>query len=130
MLSFNEGATLCFSCFKKRESSAVETKTDNIMKSNWGLYLIPFVNSIALISKANKCETFPDGNIYHIYIDMNDEQWSKNKNLGTCSECRKFVNTYYQLEKKESDIFIKMKCMTDFSWLQNNESLYKNILKK
>ena len=44
MLSFNEGATLCFSCFKKRESSAVETKTENIMKSNWGLYLIPFVN--------------------------------------------------------------------------------------
>jgi hypothetical protein len=99
------------------------------MKSNWGLYLIPIVNSITLISKANKCQTFPDGNIYHIYIDSNDEHWSKNKNSGACSECKKFVNTYYQLENKETNTFISLKFLTHSLNYQNYGTLYSGILK-
>ena len=99
-----EGTMLCFSCFQQRKNNAANTKTEHIMSSNWGLYLIPIVNSITLFSKANKCNTFPDGYIYHIYINFFDEEWSKNKNSGTCSECKKNVNTYYQLENKKGDI--------------------------
>ena len=75
------------------------------MASNWGLYLIPFVRWVTIASKVNKSNNFPDGNIYHIYNKWNDEQWSKNKNWGSCSICKKYVNTYFQLEKEEESIF-------------------------
>ena len=112
MSYLNEGAILCYSCFQERKNKAIETETENIMKSNWGLYLIPIVNSITMFSKANKCQNFPDGNIYHVYINYYDEQWSKNKNFGSCAECNKMVNTYFQLETKKSDVFISIKFIT------------------
>ena len=118
MSYLNEGAILCYSCFQERKNKAIETKTENIMKSNWGLYLIPIVNSITMFSKANKCQNFPDGNIYHVYINDYDEQWSKNKNFGSCSECKQMVNTYFQLENKKYDFFTS---------LQSAMQSYKNI---
>ena len=60
MSDLNKGEMLCYSCFHKRENNAQKTKKEEIMTSNWGLYLIPIVNSITLLSKANKCNTFPD----------------------------------------------------------------------
>ena len=104
MSYLNNGEMLCYSCFHKRENNARKTKKEEIMKSNWGLYLIPIVNSITLLSKASKCNNFPDGCIYHIYNSCFDEHWSKNKNCGSCSECKQYVNTYYQLENTEIDI--------------------------
>ena len=105
MSDLNKGEMLCYSCFHKRENNAQKTKKEEIMTSNWGLYLIPIVNSITLLSKANKCNTFPDGCIYHIYYSCFDEHWSKNKNCGSCSECKQYVNTYYQLEDTEINIY-------------------------
>ena len=124
MSYLNEGAILCYSCFQERKTKAIETKTENIMKSNWGLYLIPIVNSITLFSKANKCQNFPDGNIYHVYINDYDEQWSKNKNFGSCSQCNQLVNTYFQLEAKKCDVFISMKFI-----MQNYQNMNNMILK-
>ena len=106
MSDLNNGEMLCCSCFHKRENNAQKTKKEEIMKSNWGLYLIPIVNTITLFSKANKCNNFPDGCIYHIYYWFYDEHWSKNKNCGSCSECKQYVNTYYQLEDKKLDFLL------------------------
>ena len=104
----NSGEMLCYSCFHKRENNAQKTKKEEIMTSNWGLYLIPIVNTITLFSKASKCNNFPDGCIYHIYNGCFDEHWSKNKNcvmFGMQTICeyilsiRKHRNRYLQFIK-------------------------------
>lgn len=103
-LSFflKDGHILCDTCFHKREKSADKTKKEHIISSNWGLYMIPIVNSFAMAYKAGKCMDFPDGYIYHIYQVMFDEQWSKNSSDGNCNECNKNVNSYYQLKSTKT----------------------------
>ena len=99
-----EGHKLCNSCFTKRENRAKKISTENIMTNNWGLYLIPIISNALLASRVNKCNKFPDGNIYHVYIDVFHEQWSKNSRSGKCANCYCFNDTYYQLESSELDL--------------------------
>ena len=101
----SKGDRLCISCFEQRKFKAKETKTENIMSNNWGLFLIPIVSTISLARRAIKCDSFPDGYDYHVYINGYHEEWSKNVRNGCCSECNNFSNVYYQLESKNIDIF-------------------------
>ena len=100
----SKGDKLCNYCFEQRKNIASKTETENIMSKNWGLLLIPIVSSISLARRANKCDSFPDGYDYHIYIDGYHEEWSKHLRDGYCSECDKSYNIYYRLESSEIDI--------------------------
>ncbi len=71
----------------------------------WGLYLFPIVNSFVFASKIDKFKTYPDGHIYHVYTNMDHEQWSKNSNNAYCKEYNKSTNIYYELEKTEFSLF-------------------------
>ena len=104
MLKRKEGDKLCCSCFGLRENRATKIKTENIMTNNFGLYLIPIVSTALFASRVVKCNKYPDGNVYHIYLDGWHEQWSKNSKSGQCTNCNKFNNIYYQLESSEIDI--------------------------
>ena len=102
----SKGDKLCDSCFHKRERNATKTETEDIMSKNWGLYLIPIVNSFIIASKIDKCEIYPDGHVYHIYNNLYHEQWSKNCNNNVyCKECNKFTNVYYELKSDKFSIF-------------------------
>ena len=105
MFERKNGDKLCCSCFGLRENRATKIKTEHIMTNNYGLYLIPIVSTALFASRIHKCTKYPDGNVYHIYIDGYHEQWSKNSKSGRCANCNIFNDKYYQLEASEIDIF-------------------------
>ena len=103
MSDASKGHKLCISCFNQRKKNAKKSKTENIMSNNWGLFLIPIVSPILLAKRASKCDSFPDGYDYHVYINGWHEERSKKLNNAYCNECRQFTNVYYELEDHEID---------------------------
>ena len=105
MSDLNKGDILCDSCFQQRKNNANDTKTEHIMTSNFASYFIPYIGSIKFYSNVYKYITSTDGYVHRIYFNSVDEEWYKNQKYGTCSECNNYVNTYYQLEKKNFHFF-------------------------
>ena len=106
MTEINKGSKLCDLCFDKRERKATQIHTEHVLTKNWAFYFIPFICYPYTISKALKRFQYPDGYVYHIYINGIHEQWSKHKkgndDLKKCNECNEFKNIYYELETNEN----------------------------
>ena len=95
----------CISCFEKRKERASSTEYEEILATNWGLYFVPIVNIGFWANKGVKHIIYPDGYIYHVYINGNHEKWSKHSkdsyNRKKCDECSRFESDYYELESRE-----------------------------
>ena len=95
----------CCDCFSKRKERASSTNCESILETNFGLYFVPIVNIAFWANKGIKHIFYPDGFIYHVYINGNHEKWSKHSqsdyNKKKCDECCRFENDYYELESRE-----------------------------
>ncbi len=95
----------CSSCFDKRKERASSIDCEEILATNYGLYFVPFVNIAFLANKGVKHIIYPDGYIYHVYINGYHEKWSKHSkdsyHKEKCDECYTFNTDYYELESKE-----------------------------
>ena len=95
----------CKSCFEKRQKNASKTEHEEILATNWGLYLVPIVNVAFWANKGVKHIIYPDGYIYHVYINGYHEKWSKHSkssyDMKKCDECSRFESDYYELESKD-----------------------------
>ncbi len=97
---------LCNSCFCKREKCATNTYIENILTKNWELFLTPIINSFIMAMRIAQSILYPDGYVYHVYINGIHEKWSKNKIVdenkpNKCDKCHKYNNIYYHLESDD-----------------------------
>ena len=93
----------CENCFNTRKNKASNYNVEDFLSDNWGLNFLPIIGIFG--ARGIKTIVFPDGLIYHVYIEGRHEKWSKNNknsnNLKKCDNCSSFVSTYYQLENYE-----------------------------
>ena len=97
---------LCNSCFCKREKCATNTYIENILTKNWELFLTPIINSFIMAMRIAQSILYPDGYVYHVYINGIHEKWSKDKIVdenkpNKCDKCHKYNNIYYHLESDD-----------------------------
>ena len=93
---------LCDSCFFKRKDKASNAYAEHILSKNLGLFTIPIINSFIMAKRVVERIMYPDGYVYHVYINGCHEKWSKNK-IGDnkpkkCDNCKKLNDIYYHLE--------------------------------
>ena len=105
----NQGDKLCISCFDRRERNASKNEKEHALTGNIGkIFLFSMISPVLLLAKAKNAHSYPDGYIYHIYINGAHERWSKYTNVvdpKKCDKCNGCIRDYYQLESNEFSLF-------------------------
>ena len=96
-----EGDKLCNDCFNNRKSSASDTKYQDLLEKNWGLYFIPFVGLGLTLARLKKSIIDDCHDVWHVYINGNHEVWHDSKtneyDKQKCKSCCNFYSYFYEL---------------------------------